>query len=68
VLVLFRKLDRLVESVPRLGGLLRFGISVEAIAADRRDDQQGRDDDEDRILVPQLLELLATYLFVDFIK
>ena len=38
------------------------------IAADRGDDQQRAGDDIDRILVPQLLELIATNVLVDFIK
>src|ERR1700736_4889285 len=37
-------------------------------AAHRSNDQQRAGDDVDRIAVPQLFELVATYVLVDFIK
>jgi len=68
MLVLFGKLDSLVEGGSRLGGLLGFEILVAAPAADAGDDQKRDRDDVDRILVPQLFELVPTYLLVYFIK
>ena len=68
VLVLFGKLDCLVEGITRLSRLLGLQILIAAPAADRSDDQKGRGDNVDRILVPQLLKLLATYFLVDFVK
>ena len=68
MLVLFGELGGLVEGRARLGGLLGLQILVATPAAHRGNDQQRAGDDKDRILVPQLLELLATYFLVDFVK
>ena len=68
MLVLLGEFNRPVERGTRLGGLLGLDILVAAPAADRGDDQQGPRDDVDRVLVPQLLELIATYFLVDFVK
>jgi hypothetical protein len=68
MLVLFGKLHRLVEGFAGLGRLLGLQILVAAPAAHRGDDQKRRADDVDRIFIPQLLELLATYFLVDFVK
>ena len=68
MLVLLGELDGLVEGRTGLGRLLRLQILVAAPAADPGDDQQRAGDDVDRILVPQLLELVATDFLVDFIK
>src|SRR4051812_38712075 len=68
MLVLFGELDRLVEGNTRFGRLLGLQILVAAPAADPGNDQQRAGDDVDRILVPQLLELVATYFLVYFIK
>jgi hypothetical protein len=67
-LVGFREFDRLVEGAAGLGRPLGLQILVAAPAADPGDDQERAGDDENRILVPQLLELFATYFLVDFIK
>ena len=68
MLALLGEFRRLVEGRTGLGRLLGLQILIAAPAADRRDDQQRAGDDIDRILVPQLFELVATYVFVDFIK
>ena len=68
MLVLFGKLDRLVERSSRLSRLFGFQVLVAAPAAHRGDDQNSERDDVDRISVPQLFELIATYLLVYFIK
>jgi len=68
MLVLLGKLRRRIKSGPGLGGLLGFQILVAAPAAHRGDDQNRASDDKNRIPVPQLFELLATHLLVDFIK
>src|SRR5258705_1165436 len=68
MLVLFGELDGLVERSPGFGRLLRFEVLVATPTAHRGDDQQRAGNDIDRILVPQLFEPLATYLFVYFIK
>ena len=68
MLALLGQLDGLVEGRAGLGGLLGLEILVAAPAADGGDDQDRGRDDVDRILVPQLLELLATYFLVDFVK
>jgi len=51
-----------------LGRLFRLQILIATPAAHRGDDQQRAGDDIDRILVPQLLELIATDVFVNFVK
>ena len=51
-----------------LGCLLRLQVLVAAPAAARGDDQKRQRDDVDRILVPQLFELLAADVFVNFVK
>src|SRR5215470_15210265 len=68
VLALFGELHGLVEGVPGLRGLLRFKILIAAPATHRGDDQKRSGNDVDRILFPQLLELLPTDFLVDFIK
>ena len=68
MLVLLGELDGLVEGRTRLGRLLRLQILVAAPAAHRGNDQQRPGDDVDRIPFPQLFELIATYVLVDFIK
>ena len=68
MLVLLGKLDGLVEDHTRLGGLLGLEILVATPATDAGNDQQGAGNDVDRILVPQLFELIATYFLVDFVK
>ena len=68
VLVRVRKLRGLVEGSPRLGRLLGFQVLVATPAAHRGDDQDRAGDDENGILFPQLLELIATDILVDFIK
>jgi hypothetical protein len=68
MLVGFRKLGGLVERSASLGGFLRLQILVATPAAHRGDDQQRTGNDIDRVVVPQLLELIATYVLVDFIK
>ena len=68
MLALLGELDSLVEGRTGLGRLLCLQILITAPAAHRGDDQQRAGDDVDRILVPQLFELVPTYVFVDFIK
>src|ERR1700676_3128800 len=68
VLVLLGELDGLVEGSTSLGRLLGLQILIATPAADRGDDQERAGDDIERILVPQLLELVATHILVDFIK
>ncbi len=68
MLVLFGELGGLVEGRSGLGGLLGFQILIATPAAHRGDDQKRACDDQNRILVPDLLELVATYILVDFIK
>ena len=58
----------IVEGCAGLGGLLGLEILVAAPAADGSHDQHHQGDEIDRILVPQLLELFATYFLVDFVK
>jgi hypothetical protein len=68
VLGLLDKLDRGVKSGARLGGLLGFQILVASPAGDGGNDQNGGRDDLERVLVPELLELLPADFLVDFIK
>src|SRR5258705_112286 len=68
MLVLLGELDGLVECSSGFRRPLRFQVLVATPAAHGGDDQQRAGNDIDRILVPQLFEPLATYLFVDFIK
>ena len=68
MLILVGKFRGLVEQGPRLGRLLGFQVLVAAPAADRGDDQERAGDDIDRVLVPQLLELVATDILVNFVK
>ncbi len=68
MLVLLGELDGLVEGRTGLGRLLGLQILIAAPAADRGDDQQRAGDDKERILIPQLFELVATDILVDFVK
>jgi len=68
VLVLLGQFDRLVEGIARLGRLLGLEILIAAPATDGGDDQERHSDDKDRVLVPELLELLAADFLVYFIK
>ena len=68
MLVLLGEFDGLVEGSAGLGGLLGLQILIAAPAAHGGDDQERHGDDIDRILVPQLLELVATDVLVDFVK
>ena len=68
MLVLLGKLDGLVERHPGLGRLLRLQVLIAAPGAYRGDNQKRAGNDIDRILVPQLFELVPAYVFVDFIK
>jgi len=68
MLVLLGEIDGGIEGATGLGRLLCFQILITAPAADRGNDQQRPGDDMDRIPVPQLLELIAADLLVDFVK
>jgi hypothetical protein len=68
VLVLLGKLDRLVEDIAGFGGLLGFEILVAAPATNGGDDQDRDGDNIERVIVPELLELLAADFLVYFIK
>jgi hypothetical protein len=68
MLVGFGELRSLVKGRTGLGRLLSLEILVATPATHRGDDQDRSRDDVDRIFVPQLLELVPTYVFVDFIK
>ncbi len=60
--------NRGLESRSGLGGLLRLEILIAAPAADGGDDQNRPGNNEDRITLPKLLELLAAQIIVYFIK
>jgi hypothetical protein len=68
VLVLLGEFDGLVKGRAGLGRLLGLQILIAAPAAYRGDDQERAGDDIDRLLVPQLLELVATDILVDLVK
>jgi len=68
MLVLLGQFGCAVERRAGLGGLLALEILVAAPATDARDDQERQGDDQERVPVPQLLELIATDILVDFIK
>jgi hypothetical protein len=68
VLVLLGELDRLVEGIAGFRGLLGLQILIAAPAADGGDDQDRHGDNIERVLVPELLELLAADFLVYFIK
>jgi hypothetical protein len=68
VLVLLGKLDRLVEGVAGFGALLGLQILIAAPATDGSDDQDRHGDKIERVLVPELLELLAADFLIYFIK
>jgi hypothetical protein len=52
----------------RFGGLAGLPELVAAPCPDRRDDENGRPDDEVAVALPQLLELFSPYFLVDFIE
>ena len=64
----FGQFHGLVEGGTGLGGLLGLEVLIAAPAAHPGNDQEREGDDVDRILLPQLFELIATYILVDFIK
>jgi hypothetical protein len=68
MLVLLGQLGSLLEGGAGLGGLLGLPVLVSAPATYGGDDQHHQGDEDDRIFVPQLLELFATYFLVDFVK
>ncbi|MHC2241820.1 hypothetical protein ACVJH7_001127 [Bradyrhizobium elkanii] len=68
MLVLIGQFDGAVERRAGLGGLPGLEILVAAPATDARNDQDRQGDDKERVLVPQLLELIATDFLVDFVK
>ena len=68
MLILLGKLRGLVECRSGLGRLFGFQILIAAPATDRGDDQDRAGDNQNRILLPQLLELFATQILIDFIK
>ena len=68
MLVVLGKRDSSLECRPGLGGLLGFQIFIAAPAADAGDDQDSDTDNEKRISLPDLLDLLAAQFFVNFIK
>jgi len=68
MLVLLGEVEGGVKGPAGLGSLLRFQILVAAPAADCGDDQDRTGDEMNRIAVPQLLELIAADLLVNFVK
>jgi len=57
-----------IKGLAGLGSLLRFQILVTAPTADCGDDQDRAGNEMNRIAVPQLLELIAADLLVNFVK
>ena len=68
MLVLIGKFHGTIEGGAGLGGLLGFQVLVAAPAAHGGDDQDCQGNNVDGVLVPQLLELIATYFLIYFIK
>ena len=68
MLVLIGEFRSAVEGGAGLSRLLGFQVLVATPAAHARDDQDRQRNHVDRVLVPQLLELLPTYFLVYFIK
>src|SRR6185436_4574410 len=67
MLALVGQFDGPVEGPTGLGRLLGFNVLVTAPSSDRRNDENRGRYNVDRVLIPQLLELLATDLLVYFI-
>jgi len=68
MLVLLGQFRGPVEGGAGLGGLPGFQVLIATPATDAGNDQDRQRDDVERVLVPQLLELLPTDFLVEFVK
>ena len=67
-LVLLGQFRRAIKGRARFGGLFGLEMAVNPPAADAADDQNGDQNDQEGVFLPDLPELLAAQILIDFIK